>query len=88
MKFLKEVFYTVCNDILAIINRSLAPGTVLSYFKIAVVQPLLKKTDLDSYIRSNHRPISQLPFLAEVLEKISFTPLLIFLNKNSLFEQF
>ena len=38
-------------------------------WKIAIIRPLLKKLDLD-LITSNYRPVSNLPFLSKVLEKI------------------
>lgn len=45
--FVKANFDTIGYDVLAIINYSLAYGTVLNCFKQAIVQPLLKKHNLD-----------------------------------------
>uniref|UniRef100_A0A669AWP7 Reverse transcriptase domain-containing protein n=1 Tax=Oreochromis niloticus TaxID=8128 RepID=A0A669AWP7_ORENI len=56
--------------LLSIINSSLRQGCVPSYFKHAVVSPLLKKQNLDPSSASNYRPISKLPFLSKLLEKI------------------
>uniref|UniRef100_A0A669B1Q4 Reverse transcriptase domain-containing protein n=1 Tax=Oreochromis niloticus TaxID=8128 RepID=A0A669B1Q4_ORENI len=56
--------------LLSIINSSLRQGCVPSYFKHAVVTPLLKKQNLDPSSTSNYRPISKLPFLSKLLEKI------------------
>lgn len=36
----------------------------------AVVTPLLKKTNLDTDILCNYRPISNLPFLSKILERV------------------
>ena len=51
-------------------NSSLSSGSVPDYFKMAVIQPLLKKPSLDPDIPNNFRPISKLPFIAKVLEKL------------------
>ncbi|KAF7649835.1 hypothetical protein LDENG_00135290, partial [Lucifuga dentata] len=69
-KFLKEVLDTVGPSILSIINSSLHHGTFPSGFKHAVVQPLLKKPNLDPSVFNNFRPISKLPFLSKVLGSI------------------
>ncbi len=68
--FLKEVFQSVGPDILTIINRSLSAGIFPSFFKHATVYPLLKKPSLDPCVLENFRPISKLPFLSKILEKI------------------
>uniref|UniRef100_A0A803U0C0 Reverse transcriptase domain-containing protein n=1 Tax=Anolis carolinensis TaxID=28377 RepID=A0A803U0C0_ANOCA len=54
----------------AIINASLCQGSVPSCFKQAVVKPLLKKSSLDPSVCNNYRPISNLPFLGKVLERV------------------
>ena len=56
-KFLKEVIDTVGPSILLIINSSLKSGTFPHSFKHAVVQPLLKKPNLDTSVLYNFRPI-------------------------------
>jgi len=69
-----------------IINSSLQSSTVPLEFKKAVVSPLLKKQNLDVNIFSNYRPISHLPFLSKVLEKIVATQLTEHLIMNNLFD--
>uniref|UniRef100_A0A803T733 Reverse transcriptase domain-containing protein n=1 Tax=Anolis carolinensis TaxID=28377 RepID=A0A803T733_ANOCA len=64
----------------AIINASLGQGSVPSCFKQAVVKPLLKKTSLDPSVCNNYRPISNLPFLGKVLERVVATQLQEFLD--------
>ena len=34
----------------------------------ALIRPLLKKTDLDTVILKNYRPVSYLPFISKVIE--------------------
>ena len=54
----------------AIIDVSLSTGTVLMQFKHAVVVPLLEKPGLDANDLKHFRPVSNLPFISKVLEKI------------------
>ncbi len=74
------------HNILILINCCLATGSMPAHFKHAIVQPLLKTSNLDSTELSNFRPISKLPFLSKVLEKVVFIQLQTFLGKNSLLE--
>ena len=54
-----------------IINTSLTTGIVPRDLKTAVVKSLLKNTHhLTKYLVENYRPISNLPFLSKILEKI------------------
>ena len=53
-----------------------------------VVHPLLKKPGLDPLLLGNYRPISKLPFVSKILEKMISSQLLAHLNENSLFEKF
>ncbi len=48
----------------------------------------LKKHNLDSLVLANFRPISKLPFLSKILEKVVFTQLYSFLNLHCLHEVF
>jgi len=66
---LKECSSCVLPLITDIINQSLTTSTVPSSFKTAVVRPLLKKKGLDKELLSNYRPVSNLPFIAKLLEK-------------------
>ena len=86
--FLKDVFDVAGPSILSIINSSLATGTVPTCFKHAVVQPLLKIPNLDPTLPSNYRPISKLPFLSKVLEKVILCQLMPHLHQNNILERF
>ena len=68
--FFKRVFDGVSGPVLEIINTSLRTGIFPDAFKTAVVKPLLKKPKLDNSILANYRPISHLPFISKVVEKI------------------
>lgn len=71
-RLLKEVFNTVGSSILVLINTSLMSGCVPAAFIHAVVQPLIKKKNLDPSVLTNFRPISRLHFLSKVLERVAF----------------
>ena len=67
-----------------IINTSLKYGEVPASFKQALVVPLLKKNNLDTNILKNYRPISNLPFLSKVLERVVLQQLQNHLKENEL----
>uniref|UniRef100_A0A3P9BFF7 Reverse transcriptase domain-containing protein n=1 Tax=Maylandia zebra TaxID=106582 RepID=A0A3P9BFF7_9CICH len=87
-QFFKEIFPSIQQYVLDIINSSLSSGVVPANFKHAVVQPLLKKPGLDHTVLANYRPISKLPLVSKVLEKIVFSQLKDFLDENGIFEVF
>ena len=67
-----------------IVNNSLKTGIVPKYFKTAIVIPTLKASDLDPYNPSSYRPISNLPFLSKVLERVVYSRLESHLTVNNL----
>ena len=72
--------------ITCIINESLASGIVPNHFKQAVVVPILKKTGLDVNNLKNYRPVSNLPFISKILEKVVLGQLQQHLCNNDLLE--
>ena len=87
-KVLNELFPTVGPAMLNIMNLSLSTETVPSTFKTSVIEPLLKKPGLDPEVLSSYRPISNLPFLSKVLERIVANQTINHLTMNNLFEPF
>jgi hypothetical protein len=69
-----------------VINRSLSTGGVPSEFKVAQVIPRLKKEGLDVENLKNFRPVSNLPFLSKVLEKIVASQLMSHLYEHHLLD--
>ena len=63
--------------ITTVINVSLTTGTVLKQFKQVVVVPLLKKPGLDTIDLKHFRPLSNLPLISKLLEKVVPRQLLI-----------
>ncbi len=87
-KLLKEVLPEVIDPLLVTINSSLSLGYVPETFKFAVIKPLIKKTQLDPKDLVHYRPISNLPFLSKILEKVASSQLYSFLEKNDICEDF
>uniref|UniRef100_A0A8C6Q7R0 Reverse transcriptase domain-containing protein n=1 Tax=Nothobranchius furzeri TaxID=105023 RepID=A0A8C6Q7R0_NOTFU len=74
---------------LSIINASLVSGQVPAYFKNAVIHPLLKKTpSLDPSLHSSFRPISKLPFISKILEKVVAKQLTAALDEHNIYDCF
>ena len=65
------------------INTSLTTGIVPRDLKTAVVKPLSKKLSLDKNLLKNYRPVSNLPFLSKILEKVVLHKLLSHLQENN-----
>lgn len=69
-----------------LINASLRDGVFPDCLKLAYVTPVLKKSSLDHNDLANYRPVSNLPFLAKVTEKIVASRLTAYLQGNDLHE--
>uniref|UniRef100_A0A8D0DWT2 Reverse transcriptase domain-containing protein n=1 Tax=Salvator merianae TaxID=96440 RepID=A0A8D0DWT2_SALMN len=54
----------------AIVNASLRDGSFPAPYKEAIVRPLLKKPSLDPTVLNNYCPVSNLPFIGKVVEKV------------------
>ena len=71
-----------------IINASLREGTFPEELKEAVVRPLIKKIGLDIMDKKNFRPVSNLPFLGKLLEKVVCSQLLQHIDKTGNTEKY
>jgi len=83
---LKESLPDLVPMITNIVNCSLYSGVVPDKFKIALVTPLLKKLGLDCNVLKNYRPVSNLPFISKILEKMVLKQLQSHLSSNNLLE--
>uniref|UniRef100_A0A8C6K929 Reverse transcriptase domain-containing protein n=1 Tax=Nothobranchius furzeri TaxID=105023 RepID=A0A8C6K929_NOTFU len=54
----------------------------------AVIHPLLKKTSLDPSLHSSFRPISKLPFISKILEKVVAKQLTAALDEHNIYDSF
>ncbi len=87
-KLLKELLPVAEEPLLNIINSSLSLGHVPKPFKLEVIKPLIKKPILDPCELANYRPISNLPFMSKILEKVVSAQLCSFLQENDIYEEF
>src|SRR6218665_811572 len=67
-----------CSDVFSnliahLANFSFAEGCIPSYFKSALVTPLLKKPNLDPGNLSNFRPISNINNISKIIERLFLT---------------
>ena len=82
---LKSVYPSIINALFIIFNKSLSTGTVPDCMKLAIVKPLYKAKSV--FEINNYRPISLLPVMSKILEKVIHARLSNFLKKhNVLFE--
>ena len=85
---LKECLDELLPLITNIVNSSMKSGSVPKDFKSARIRPLLKKSGLDQDLLKNYRPVSNLPFISKVLEKVVDKRLERHLSENKLHEGF
>ena len=64
----KRTFPAIINEIVHLINICLQCGVFPDALKIAIVKPIYKAGDQSSF--NNYRPISILPYISKILEKI------------------
>ena len=68
--FIKQHASVMIPVITNITNESLRNGSVPFDLKEAVIKPLLKKQGLDISDLSNYHPVSNLPFLSKIIERV------------------
>ena len=81
-KLLKSIKHIISKPLSVIINQSLVTGIFPNALKISKVIPLYKKGD-KQYL-SNYRPISLLPTISKVFERVLYTQIYDHFNINSL----
>ena len=79
-KLVKDLKYALSFPLSIIINNSLAVGLVPNMAKLAKIIPIYKAKDKKDI--SNYRPISLLPVVSKILEKVVHKNVYTFLEKN------
>ena len=79
-KFLKIAFPVICNSICDIFNFSIFSGSFPESWKIAHVAPIFEEGKPDDH--SNYRPISVLPVVSRIFEKLIYDQLMIMITMN------
>ena len=81
-KLLQRIVRIIINPLTVTINQSLNTGIFPDRLKIAKVIPLFKKDDNHEF--GNYRPISLLPCISKVLEKVVFIQVYDYFTDNNL----
>ena len=81
-RLLKNCAVYLTAPITAIINQSLVNGIFPDFIKIAKVVPIYKKED--EHIFDNYRPISILPSISKIFEKVTHVQLCEYFVINKL----
>ena len=80
-RILKMAAPVIYKNLTDLFNLSITSGVFPSDWKIAKVSPLFKSGDLSN--ANNYRPISVLPTIARVFERLIFDQLYTYVNKNN-----
>ncbi|KAK6175738.1 hypothetical protein SNE40_014131 [Patella caerulea] len=86
--FMLKILDALLPILTAIINNSLNSGFVPQPFKHALIKPLLKKPSLESEVLKNYRPVSNLPFISKILEKVVKIQLVEHMQNHSLMYEY
>ena len=83
VRILRSVFSIISGHLLYLINSCFKSGVYPDCLKSAHVVPLFKSGDKNDM--NNYRPISMLPIISRLFEKLIYVRMVDFLNKNSYF---
>lgn len=82
-KLLKTIKNVILSPITIIVNQMLNTGIFPDNLKIARVNPVFKKDDESQF--TNYRPISLLPCISKIFEKVIFKQLYSYFQEKELF---
>jgi potassium voltage-gated channel Eag-related subfamily H protein 8 len=82
-KILKIIASFVCTPLSYIFNKSMISGIFPTRLKYATIKPIFKNRDKKN--AANYRPISVLPSVSKILEKIMYIRLMNHLETNNTF---
>ena len=83
---LKQSLDTLLPILTKIVNSSLSSASVPKALKAATVTPLLKKSTLSKEDLKNYRPVSNLPYLSKLVEKVVVKRLNAHMSQHHLHE--
>ena len=81
-----EYLHSILPSLSDLFNSSLASGVFSRCFKSAPVSPMIKKRCLDHNDFNNYRPVSNLCFIAKILEKLVLSQVSSYLNSHNLYD--
>ena len=79
---LKDIAISISPILTCIINQSLCTGIFPESLKVAKIIPIYKKEN--QHITDNYRPVSLLPILSKIFEKVVFIQVYDYFTKNDL----
>ena len=85
-KSIKHIKHLISEPLTMIINQSLNRGVFPDNLKIAKVKPLFKKDDPSSF--TNYRPISLLPVISKIFEKVIHSHFFCYFTKSNMLSHF
>ena len=83
---MKDHLSTIMPIVCHIVNSSISTGDFPSTLRNAIVTPIIKKTSLDPQQLKHYRPISNLPFLGKLIERVVSSQVASYVNSNNLGE--
>ena len=84
-KLLIECLDYILPSLTDLFNSSLASGIFPQCLKLTLVTPILKKRCLDHNDLNNYWPVSNLCFIAKILEKLVLSKVSAYLNSHNLY---
>ena len=86
VKFLQLIMEDISSVLTRIINKSISSGIIPCRWKQAIIKPIHKKGSKED--PNNFRPISILPVMSKVLEKVVSSQLSTYLEENNLLSKY
>ena len=83
VKIFKSISHLICLPLTKIINASFTQGIFPYSLKLAKITPVHKRGDMK--LCTNYRPISSLPFLSKIYERLMVNRIISFFSSFSLF---
>ena len=84
---LKDALSVVTAPITQIVNKSIRNGKFPSRYKESIIVPILKNPKKDRFDPGNNRPVSLLPVIGKIIERVIQTQVTEFLNKENLISE-
>jgi hypothetical protein len=83
---LKASLDTLLPILCKVVNLSFHSNTMPASLKSAIVTPLLKKSNMDSEDMKSYRPVSNLPYLSKLVEKVAVRQMNDHMSEHNLHE--